>query len=485
MKCTLMRKLAKISILLILCFQGKTQQSFMDLNTILSAPDDSVKVLKLIEKSTYYVQIAKFDSARLLYDKALQLSKKINYRFGELNVGVDLAGLEMKKGNYDLALKSYYVLLEAAKTKNFKSIEAKIYNGIGTIYFEKTNINEAISYFIKSSLIYELIHEDSRLGASYINIGAMYSELKNDDLAYKYYFKAVEVFNKTGNNNYIIAAWHNIGIIHQDKGRLDSANYYYSKALKLSDETQNINQLALSYNYLGSLLVAEKSYEKAIVSFNKALHLINQIGDINWRAHILLELTDAYLPSNNADKVIELVKEVQQINLQIGSLSIKKDCYKQLWHAYRIKGQHVLADEFVNLFVQVNDSLINSENVEKMAELNAKYENDKIQKQIEIKNEQLMVQRAKIEKSDFEKKVFITGSIFLLGLFIILIRGYSLIKKRNQEISIQKEQIQDQNIILEVKQKEILDSIRYAKRIQQALLPSNNFLERKIGNKKT
>jgi hypothetical protein len=139
----------------------------------------------------------------------------------------------------------------------------------------------------------------------------------------------------------------------------------------------------------------------------------------------------------------------------------------------------------VNLFVQVNDSLINSENVEKMAELNAKYENDKIQKQIEIKNEQLMVQRAKIEKSDFEKKVFITGSIFLLGLFIILIRGYSLIKKRNQEISIQKEQIQDQNIILEVKQKEILDSIRYAKRIQQALLPSNNFLERKIGNKKT
>jgi hypothetical protein len=72
-----------------------------------------------------------------------------------------------------------------------------------------------------------------------------------------------------------------------------------------------------------------------------------------------------------------------------------------------------------------------------------------------------------------------------LGLFIILIRGYSLIKKRNQEISIQKEQIQDQNIILEVKQKEILDSIRYAKRIQQALLPSNNFLERKIGNKKT
>jgi hypothetical protein len=198
-----------------------------------------------------------------------------------------------------------------------------------------------------------------------------------------------------------------------------------------------------------------------------------------------LELTDAYLPSNNADKVIELVKEVQQINLQIGSLIIKKDCYKQLWHAHRIKGQHVLADEFVNLFVQVNDSLINSENVEKMAELNAKYENDKIQKQIEIKNEQLMVQRAKIEKSDFEKKVFITGSIFLLGLFIILIRGYSLIKKRNQEISIQKEQIQDQNIILEVKQKEILDSIRYAKRIQQALLPSNNFLERKIGNKKT
>jgi hypothetical protein len=46
------------------------------------------------------------------------------------------------------------------------------------------------------------------------------------------------------------------------------------------------------------------------------------------------------------------------------------------------------------------------------------------------------------------------------------------IKQQNQTIQKQKLEVESKNITIEEKQKEILDSIRYAKRIQSAHLPN-------------
>jgi hypothetical protein len=49
------------------------------------------------------------------------------------------------------------------------------------------------------------------------------------------------------------------------------------------------------------------------------------------------------------------------------------------------------------------------------------------------------------------------------------------VKERTAEIEMAKK-------VIEIRQKEILDSIHYAQRIQKALLPSDRFLEKKIKN---
>jgi len=50
-------------------------------------------------------------------------------------------------------------------------------------------------------------------------------------------------------------------------------------------------------------------------------------------------------------------------------------------------------------------------------------------------------------------------------------------------IELQKKLVEDQKNMVDIKQKEILDSIRYAKRIQTSLLPSEKYIARVLKNK--
>ena len=63
--------------------------------------------------------------------------------------------------------------------------------------------------------------------------------------------------------------------------------------------------------------------------------------------------------------------------------------------------------------------------------------------------------------------------ILVIGFAVFAYRSFLQKQKANIEITKQKE-------IIEEKQKEILDSIHYAKRIQTALLPSEKYIGRNL-----
>ncbi|MFT4602755.1 MAG: serine phosphatase RsbU (regulator of sigma subunit) [Arenicella sp.] len=69
------------------------------------------------------------------------------------------------------------------------------------------------------------------------------------------------------------------------------------------------------------------------------------------------------------------------------------------------------------------------------------------------------------------KKLLLYGLIFILFVSIVLVQAYRQKRKSNQTLSLQKQEIETQKLIVEHKNQEITDSMVYAKRIQQAILP--------------
>ena len=92
-------------------------------------------------------------------------------------------------------------------------------------------------------------------------------------------------------------------------------------------------------------------------------------------------------------------------------------------------------------------------------------------KTIKVQGHEIVAKEGTIES---QKSIIWLSLVFLIivsALGILAYRSYRLKNKANIVISSQKEEIEKQHHVLEEKNKEITDSINYAKRIQDAILP--------------
>jgi cell division protein FtsB len=95
--------------------------------------------------------------------------------------------------------------------------------------------------------------------------------------------------------------------------------------------------------------------------------------------------------------------------------------------------------------------------------------------------------KAEQEKKDEVSRTIIYGIssglllVMLLALFVF--RSYRQKQKANVIITKQKEEVEMQKQLVEVKQKEILDSIYYARRIQRSLLPGEKHIAKMLNDK--
>jgi hypothetical protein len=145
---------------------------------------------------------------------------------------------------------------------------------------------------------------------------------------------------------------------------------------------------------------------------------------------------------------------------------------------YRLKGDYKGAYESYVKFSQIKDSLMNQANTEQLVKRGMNYEFEK--KESMLVAEQEKQQALAEEKHRRQNAIIISvGAGLLLTLVLIVIIFRSLQQnKRKSKI------IEEQKAVVEEKQKEILDSIYYAKRIQHSLLTPERYISRSLTNLK-
>jgi len=159
--------------------------------------------------------------------------------------------------------------------------------------------------------------------------------------------------------------------------------------------------------------------------------------------------------------------------------------------------------EIKNAEYQILIDILNSEKQNlssgvqnKITELNSNYTENKKQEEISKlqseneKREEMISQRE--EELNAQKQtilVFVLITLLFLIMVFFVVRSNYLRKQANktllsQKIIIekQKEEAEQQKHVIEEKQKEIIDSISYAKRLQEAILPPAKFINENLPN---
>jgi tetratricopeptide (TPR) repeat protein len=454
----------------LLLAQNSTTDS---LKTLLSSSSDSVK-LRLLYK------IGKSYDANMPDSTLKYLEKSISFYNNELSFKTDnckkivaeayksIGFIYKNRSEINKALE-YYAKAEEllVKTKHL-NILAEIYNNIGLAYYEIGNINLVIENLMKSLKLLEKTGDSVGTAFSLLNIGSIYDDQGDSANALKNYMNSYIILKKLNNEKGVSYAANNISYIYQKQKKYDLALKFAEESAEIAKKLDDKRGLAYALTMLGTISDALKDYDRAIAYYNECLAIREFMKDEKGKSFSLNNLAGVYYRLENYKKALEYNTKANDIAKRLGYPELIKNTSLTSSLVYKKIGKYKESLEAYELYINMRDSISNENNKNNNEQLNLQYQFEK--REIELMK-QKEVQEVQYLEQMKQQKIVSYG----LGLIILMVVGFSFfLYSRFQIISKQKDIIEKQKSTVDAKNKEITDSINYASRIQNALLPSKN-----------
>ena len=405
-----------------------------------------------------------YEKALEYYEKSLKIKEEIGDKKG-VSATYNHIGLNnFYQGNNEKALEYYEKCLKIDEEIGNKRGMGLTYNNIGILYSKHGNNEKAIEYYEKTLKIFEELGNKNGVGATLGNIGVIYADQSNYEKAIEYYEKSLKIFEEIGKKSAIGTHYDNLGVIYSDQGNLEKALYYFEKGLKIREEIGDKQGMGQSKNNIGGIYYKQGNYEKALEYHEKSLKICEEIGDKNGMGATYGNIGLIYKEQGNYGKALKYLLKSKKIREEINVISDLDEIAKALMEVYEKLGKPRKALENHKLYVTIKDSLAKMDAEEQLYkfEIDKKYELEKQADSIKHADEIILHQaEAKTQKQRSNGLVLIT---------IIILVSLALVFTQLKKVKKGKLLVEERNLVIEEKQKEITDSINYAKRLQDGIL---------------
>ncbi len=416
------------------------------------------------------------------YEKGLKIQEETNDDIGRAITLGNLGMIYQDQGNSAKALDCFFTGLKIEEQYNQKDGMAVTCNCIGGTYQQLGDIEKSLYYFNKSIQLNKETGNTESLAQAFGNIGSVYMTQDDVTKALEYFHKSLQMHIKLGRKEGISTAYNNIGACYSWQGNADKALEYYNKSLKIEEETGNKIDIARSLNNIGNIYEKKEDYLTALAIYKRSLLIKKELNDNNGLSQTFNNLGSVYFKISSLPQYTEIKPLDKKSRLRLASayadsslmIAKKIGFPASLSRAERLaakvdsaNGNFEGAFEHLKQFVIYRDSIANETTRKLSIKSQLKYEFDK--KEAVIKEQQEKERAIAKEKNSFQQIVILS---VLIGLLLVVVFAAFIFRSLKTT--------RHQKLIIEQKQKEILDSIRYAKRIQKSLLPTEKYLEKNL-----
>lgn len=454
----------------------------------------------------YYMK-AEYDKAIDNFTKSLQTWQDAGDEKGVGRAYMNIGIIYFNLGQYDKALENYMKSSDIQARINDIDGLARSHNNIANIYTYQNNTGLALEYSFKSLKSHEELGNEEEVATTLYNIGNIYEAQLDLKRAIDYYEKALTISEKLGDKKQMADIYDNIGSVYQKMGDgvLDTItesqqNDLYSKAISCYEKSLPLYSeigfekgISKSFSRIGKINLSRKQFNSVLANFEKSRDSYEAMGD-------KFELGDTYLYIGkyyNAIKkyrpALENLKRAKSLADELNSLELSMEVTDEMSKSYAALGEYKDAYEMHYLSREIEKKFRNVASKQDITNQEINYQVNKKQREMELEQQKkdLMAQEEIRRQSMITTFAFIAlGLVALMAFFIF--RGYRIKQKSNvllaaqrdeilqkneellqlnEEITAQRELTEHQRDIAIQRQKEITDSIVYAKRIQAAVMP--------------
>ncbi len=359
-------------------------------------------------------------------------------------------------------------------------------NALSSYFNKKGDYLSSLSYAQQGLSLAEKQSFRPGIANSYVNIGAISNSQSHPDIALTNYYKALEIYEDLNYAKKIADIYISIGISYHDKGD-SKAKVFYHKALKKYEEIKSKKGQAIALSNLGIIyldegkLLKNKDLGSCKYDTSKAYHIraskvMEELHD-NWNlSAMLINIANSYRQKEDYKEAITYANKSMVLAKTIGAKRIISNCYSILSEIFYKTQDYKLAYDFNQLYRVYNDSSLNEEVQQKIIQTQLNYEFEK--KEAVTKAEHL----AQSKQQKIIILAIMVGLILVIIFSFFLYKRFKITKKQNEVIAHQKVLVDEAYKDLHEKNKEVIDSITYARRIQRALITPEAYID-KVLNK--
>jgi tetratricopeptide (TPR) repeat protein len=423
-------------------------------------PKDEIDA-KYLRSMTYYT-IAEFDKAQWSLNQTITLAKANNDK-RLLARSYNLMGaIQFNLGNYPEAIRQYNNKLQiVTELRDTISIIETYYN-ISLInnaegsYFKSLENNYTalgLSQKIKDTVSMMIVFEG--LGVSYSKINELKKAIDNLNRA----LNIAVTYGKTYEEAGICI---DLGNTYQQMNLHEKALYYFKRAGEQAKKSGDKLVQSMALSGKGVSLMFQNKNTEAIEIFTEANSVQKEIGYPKGIAENELHIANCYFKTGNYKNAKQFAMNSLREAQSLGEKKIESEANKTLSNIYDKFNNADSAYYYFKKFVQIADTLNSRTMFRKISAFEAGHEKEKRE---ESEAFEIKTARTELLKQKQIRNTVLGAVLIVLVLLIFSYHNYRKKQKANIEITEKKK-------VIEHKNKDILDSINYSKRLQDAVLMS-------------
>lgn len=377
------------------------------------------------------------DTSYFFAKKATALANEVGSIEGRLQAYTAMGRVLHVRGSYDLSIKYHRQALELSRREKNDSMTAVSLNGIGTSLWQLGRHAAALENLFASLRIREQLRDTRGVYIAKTSIGMVYQTQEKLLLAEKYVRESLALVQQLDDPGLQISSLHTLANIYGMQGKITEAFAVDKQGIGIAETTNNEVAKSLFYDNMGNCFLYNNppDYAKAIEYFLKTLAIDSAFGNKKQMSDSYSNLGSVFFEQKKFDEAIPYLRRSVALAGMSGYIQGKLKSLKMLSTAYRQSGQGDEAYASLQQAIQVKDSFITASSEAKMAEMQTLYESEKKQQQISLQQEQL------------SKKNYILGGTIALALLLGLLGvSYYLRSRLKQRTRIQ-QTIMDQQAL--------------------------------------
>ncbi|MBP5369675.1 MAG: SpoIIE family protein phosphatase [Bacteroidales bacterium] len=405
------------------------------------------------------------------------------------------------RNNYpDMAIQYAMTAIKyAEKTGDYEQL-VKGYSYIGVCHRNLGNYTDALEYYRLGLKKAQELKVTDQEAYAYINLGNLYLYQEQYDEAEENLNNGLALGKQLNDSLILSYCYLNLGRTYLGRNQYPQAEENLELALEVRTRIHaSQGDITVCKKYLGDIYFARGEIDRAMARYYDCISNEKYLSDIDLQSEIFRKLSQLYYQRQDYDSSEYYGEKSLKLATDIGSKFRIRNAHEILAKLHYVKNEFQDAADHYNQVILYNDSVFSEELTEKLFNIQYKaktYEQEGKISSLEREKDLLEENNRLQDRFILTLIIFLAlGVLMLIVLFVMnkktkrlnrqLHSQHEEIKSKNielhnraveiaqkhDELEQQNEYIDQQRLMLAQQQKQITDSISYAKRIQDALFP--------------